>query len=753
MPTRKYQTPEVLHDAPLHDRKTADFHFDDFAATLARLIASPQTETPLAIGINGAWGSGKTSLLMRVKNMLDKPKGLDGKSAHRFAEGEEKDFRLCKTVWFDAWKYNEEKELLVALVRGILLAMGRDGFIGKLKKWTEDPTQPSYDLLGMFLGAFQASFGGLGAEFKFQPDLKKYETPSKFEEHTAFFDYFSEAFERLLAVWVHGKGNYAEIDESKGALVIFIDDLDRCLPDKTVQTLEALKLFLDKLGCVFVIGADTGIVQKAVETHYQNTGITGQSARDYLEKVIQLRFDLPLILDDAMANYLRSEAKVDEAMQTRWRALVAAAEVNPRRVKNVINDLNLQWFMALNSGQAEGVNRDDFICWQALMHAAPAAFARQVMDFEDKTIRFGFIQDALKWQKGAQEDKDAVKGFFSAYEDKDSKRLRGVLKQISFSEGFTPDALDSMIYMAAPPVVVKPEPEKPVVEEPKKTAELEMAGAEVFAEAKEPALMRGERSERGKGAMPQDGNRLVIGGLEFLRVTKGKFVMGSKDDSELAQDREKPQHTVDLSDYWMAKFILTNEQYAEFLGKQKHPVSDWQNKKDHPVVNVSWEDAVAYCKWFNETHQSELKEAGNLTLRLPSEAEWEKAARGAYGNEWPWGNEFDKTKCNSSEGGKGGTTPVGAYSSLGGDSPYGCADMVGNVWEWCADWYDEAEYKKRASGSVIAPRGPQSGTGRVLRGGSFDNSRYYARCAYRDYNVPDSRDSHVGFRVCASSPS
>src|SRR3990172_7356701 len=122
MPTRKYQTPEVLHDAPLHDRKTADFHFDDFAATLARLIASPATETPLAIGLNGAWGSGKTSLLLRVKNMLDKPKGLDGKGAHRFAEGEEQDFRACRTVWFDAWKYNDDKELLVALVRVILLA-------------------------------------------------------------------------------------------------------------------------------------------------------------------------------------------------------------------------------------------------------------------------------------------------------------------------------------------------------------------------------------------------------------------------------------------------------------------------------------------------------------------------------------------------------------------------------------------------------------------------------------------------------
>ena len=79
MPKRKYQTPEILHDAPLQGARAADFHFDDFSATLARLIASPKTETPLAIGINGAWGSGKTSLLLRVKNMLDQPNGEDGK--------------------------------------------------------------------------------------------------------------------------------------------------------------------------------------------------------------------------------------------------------------------------------------------------------------------------------------------------------------------------------------------------------------------------------------------------------------------------------------------------------------------------------------------------------------------------------------------------------------------------------------------------------------------------------------------------
>lgn len=741
MSKRKYFTPEILHDAPLHDKKTADFHFDDFAATLARLIASPNTETPLAIGINGSWGSGKTSLLLRVKNMLDKPNGEDSKGEHRFAEGEEKSFRKCKTVWFDAWKYNDEDALLVALVRVILQAMKKDKLMDKLNAWLEDPNQPSYDSVAMFINAFEISFGGLGLGIKFKADPQKHQTPSRFEQHTAFFDYFNEAFERLLALWVHGKGNLAEIEETKGALVIFIDDLDRCKPDKTVQTLEAIKLFLDKSGCVFVLGADTKIVQAAVETHYKNAGITGESAKDYLEKIIQLRFDIPPIVEKAMEAYLQSQdkTKVDEAMRKRWQALVAAAEVNPRRMKNVINDLNLQWFMAVNSGQAEGVNRDDFICWQALMRAAPKIFVDHILGtLEDKERRHSFIMDALKWQTGKPEDRELVKGYFSAYEDKDSKRLRGVLRQISFSDEFTPDALDSMIFMSAPP---KPEQVMPPVEEQTEKPILQkevLLGTAI--EVDEALPIRREMS-----AAPGDLNRLNIGGLDFMRVPAGKFVMGSKDDNELAADWEKPQHTVELTyDYWMAKFILTNEKYAEYLGKKKHPVSDWQKKKDHPVVNVSWNDVMHYCKWFNETFKSDL---GDLVLRLPTEAEWEKAARGAYGNEWPWGNEFDPNKCNSSEGKKGGTTPVGAYSSAGGDSPYGCADMVGNVWEWTHSLLAKYPYEAKDGREDEV-----SSKSRVLRGGSFGSDRDRARCASRYNNNSDDRYDCISAFVCASFP-
>ena len=139
-----------------------------------------------------------------------------------------------------------------------------------------------------------------------------------------------------------------------------------------------------------------------------------------------------------------------------------------------------------------------------------------------------------------------------------------------------------------------------------------------------------------------------------------------------------------------------------------------------------------------------------MALKLPTEAEWEKAARGAYGNEWPWGNEFDSIKCNSYEGRKGDTTPVGLYSLVGGDSPYGCADMVGNVWEWCNDWFSESEYISRVHALEVNPKGPQSGKYRVLRGGSFDYLYNGARGASRSSSHSDSCNSSLGFRVCAS---
>jgi formylglycine-generating enzyme required for sulfatase activity len=241
-------------------------------------------------------------------------------------------------------------------------------------------------------------------------------------------------------------------------------------------------------------------------------------------------------------------------------------------------------------------------------------------------------------------------------------------------------------------------------------------------------------------------NKLTLSnGMEFMRVPAGKFLMGSKNDNKLAYEDEHPQHTVDIPDYWMGRFPITNELYNAYTKANgiKHPVSGWEKKKDHPVTYVKWTDATAYCQWLNNLLKAELP--SGLVLRLPTEAEWEKAARGTDGREYPWGNQFDNKKCNTNEGGKGGTTPVGMYSPQG-DSPYGCADMSGNVWEWTHSLMKPYPYNVKDG-----REDEKASDARVLRGGSFINNDRNARCACRNDNDIDNLNNNIGFRVVAAS--
>jgi len=164
------------------------------------------------------------------------------------------------------------------------------------------------------------------------------------------------------------------------------------------------------------------------------------------------------------------------------------------------------------------------------------------------------------------------------------------------------------------------------------------------------------------------------------------------------------------------------------------------------VTQVSWDDAIAFCKWLNDVGASALPPGWRF--RLPTEAEWEKAARGSDGRLWPWGDtEPGDTYCNFNLNVKD-TTPVGQYSPKG-DSPYGCVDMAGNVWEWCLDEWDEKAYSKR-KGEIKDPCDMKYQTARVLRGGSFFHNRRNVRCAYRDRDNPYYRRGNNGIRLSVS---
>jgi len=221
----------------------------------------------------------------------------------------------------------------------------------------------------------------------------------------------------------------------------------------------------------------------------------------------------------------------------------------------------------------------------------------------------------------------------------------------------------------------------------------------------------------------------------------------ARDDNKLARDDEHPQHTIDIPyTYRIARYPVTNAEFAEFIKATGHKSKAVKRDlPDHPVVNVSWHEAQAYCKWLTEKLRADGTLQADENARLPTEAEWEKAARGEYGREWPWGDEWDPAKCNSAENGPGTTTPVGQYSPQG-DSPYGVVDMAGNVWEWCQSKYAPYPYKADDGREELKDVEAL----RVVRGGSWDLDRYGCRAAVRLRSGPAFFYYFVGFRAALS---
>lgn len=266
--------------------------------------------------------------------------------------------------------------------------------------------------------------------------------------------------------------------------------------------------------------------------------------------------------------------------------------------------------------------------------------------------------------------------------------------------------------------------------------------AERQRRAAEEAARRAARDRYPRAALQDD--RLIVTlkpGLwtTLIRIPAGEFLLGSdplRDAQALVTER--PQYVVRLSEYFISQYPITFEQYQVFQNAS-YPGQAWDippGKARHPVVNISWDDAVTFCNWLT---------GPGWKFRLPTEAEWEGAARGNDGRLYPWGDEWDVSRANADDLAET-TTPVGLFSPAG-DSPFGLSDMSGNVWEWCADWYEADEYAQRRAS--LNPTGPPSGEGVVIRGGAFDSPPRRARCAQRNWDYPFKRRPNIGFRVVA----
>ena len=231
-------------------------------------------------------------------------------------------------------------------------------------------------------------------------------------------------------------------------------------------------------------------------------------------------------------------------------------------------------------------------------------------------------------------------------------------------------------------------------------------------------------------------------GAPMVLVPAGEFTMGS----DKGDEDEAPVHRVQLHAFYIDKFEVTNGRFAKFVESiQSEPPWGFDDKEtpvvnaDRPVRWVSWMDAMAYCLWVGK--------------RLPTEAEWEKAARGTDGRIYPWGSDLP-TPVHAVYGRKDGSeetiSVIGDRSK--GQSPYGAHDLAGNLYEWVMDWYAEHYYLNVATSVAVDPRGPSEGTAKVQRGGSYINNPYRLRSTFRTKGDPAEEDPHVGFRCAQDIP-
>jgi formylglycine-generating enzyme required for sulfatase activity len=728
----------VLADEPIGQPEQDLLGFCPFARSIAGFIAHPKTNTPVTVGIYGPWGCGKTSLMRLIQYEL-----------------RQQHFRA---IWFNPWEHYRDTSIAAPLISAFERTLVIQGGDEKPQKGLPY--------------AMTSALASMGADLQ---RTTLVQDPSQGRALLRGNDYhvFREVLEELVL----------QIVGSTGRLVVFVDDLDRCLPERVIELLEDLKLVLSVPRCVFVIGADRELIQRGIQVVYQTLHLTSQEGagteKDYLEKIVQLQFNLPPANRSQIAN-LVSGLECEPGLEHFVDIIAEGLNNNPRRVKQFLNEFSLQKHLAVQAGllkpDSPGLDEALLAKWLVLGRAWPSEFA-QIARFPgllrrleelaaavDAAHRQALVESSPMLQQHQHKhdllDFLSLEPLFGGADlapyrylssTTDSSLLAGEQRSQEADEELV-QALgseDEIVREAALERLRECTPRRRLASahrllEQARAADLDrrflVASLQAFescpgAPAVESLLRLLKEMQDDDfaaawivgalGRLGKGDHQDLLTAHGFLWVPPGEFLFG---ESSL----EPEQRLRRTEGFYLARRPVTNEAYARFLAATgRSAPAHWPGGKDdelladHPVHGVSWHDAEAYCKW--------------LGLRLSTEHEWEKAARGVDGRTYPWGSQFDPDRCNTAESGLGATTPVTRYPD--GASPFGCLDMVGNVWEYTASPFVAEE-----ASSEIRPRGAYQR--RVIRGGSFVEDKRFGRCASRVEDNPLYELGPIGFR-CA----
>lgn len=700
----------LLGDVPIIESLREDqLNFEHHAKVLGD--ATVDTREPITIGVFGEWGTGKTSLMKLIeKKVGDSEKAIP--------------------VWFNAWQYEKEEHLIVPLIATIRKQIDKklkdDNW---LKKFGDGATKVKNALMAVAYGFTVKGKVGIPLISEAEVNLSAPKMMDKYRELTkdSVLDrslYF-DAFEQLSESSKSGKNS--------PRIVVFVDDLDRCFPPKAVELLESIKLVLNQPGFSFVIGVYENIIREFVSSKYADEYKIEPSYFDnYLDKIVQVKVKVPERKPDDMKDYIRALIKEGSVFEENYNegliTLIAeASKRNPRSVVRLLNRVMVT--MRIWVLEKEKNEQPD-----------PTALILDIATDDDYWSSFKDNLDVSVYKEDSKETitfGELIAESLEGYKDKKEVKPTEILENLrNLKLKSRQSLLDEMVSL--------------LLKNPHICTVLRTEAGLQWLRESNYRLMIGLASEQTMGETKATGSeKIQLKKSSFLKISMvelpgGEFTMG--DESE----NDAKLHTVRLSPFSIQETPVTQQQYEAVMGKNP---SEFDGK-NNPVESVSWNDAAKFCNELSKKeglepiYDTKTGEADFLKkgYHLPTEAQWEFAGRAGSNTNYCFGDNanelgeyawYDKNSENT-------THPVGKKKP----NKFGLYDMHGNVWEWCNDYYDSKYYELEEAKSD--PKGPASGSGRVVRGGSWINDADGCRVSMRHSGGPDRRSNGIGFRLALS---
>jgi len=708
MPDKK--TYALLGDVPIIESlRTDHLNFGHYATVLGG--AAVETIEPITIGVFGEWGTGKTSLMKLIEEKVN---------------GHEK----AVSVWFNAWQYEKEEHLIVPLIATIRKQLDVKLIDNKWQKKFGEGAKKLKDALRAIAYGFSIK-GNVGIPLVSNAEINltgkdiadRYQELAKDSviDRSLYFD----AFEKL--------SNSLKDDGSSPRIVVFVDDLDRCFPNKAVELLESIKLVLNQPGFSFVLGVYEKIIREFVSSKYaKQYEISSSYFNNYLDKIVQVKVKVPQRKPDDMKEFIGELIKEGGILETENNegliALIAdAANRNPRSVIRLLNRVKVTMqIWELERGEKEPYD--------------PTVLVLDLATDDDYWRKFKDSLDVSVYEEGQEEPVTigtlVATKLEECKDDGDAKPMEILEKLRSTKLKSRQESFDEIVGMLLKNQhicsVLKTTAGLRWLQDSDYRQMIGLASEQTMGEAKEreaDSIIR----NKGKGF-----------NIEMIDIPGDEFIMGDG-----KEDNNKP-HNVKLNSFKMQATPVTQEQYEAVMGNNPSKFEG----KNNPVEKVSWEDAVKFCNKLSQkegmepvynikTWEADFTKKG---YHLPTEAQWEYACRAGSKAKYCFGDsekeleDYAWFSKNSDET----THPVAKKKP----NKFGLYDVHGNVWEWCNDYYDTKYYDKEESGDN--PKGPETGSYLVIRGGAWFNDADGCRASVRNFSNPADRSSDVGFRLAIS---